>query len=165
MNWNQVKDLVAQGMFIGSHSYTHPFLARLAIPRWPHQIVDSKTRLEQELGIPITTFDYPFGSFGLTAMRAVSEAGYAAAVWTGYGARQTSNLVYKLSRFGVYDGLSLPMFAVRLPRHSPDGAVACPLYGEVPSVPADLLHRRPASPLARTFPDSPNRFMAVVTSS
>ena len=165
MNWNQVKDLAAQGMFIGSHSYTHPFLAQLAGPRLPHQIVDSKTRLEQELGIPITTFAYPFGSFSLTAMRAVSEAGYTAAVWTGYGARQTSNLIYKLSRFGMYDGLSLPMFAVRLPRHSPDGAGACPLYGEVPSVPLEPPHRRPTPPPARTFPDSPNRFRAVVTSS
>lgn len=126
MTWDQVRDLVGKGMWIGSHSISHPFLARLARLSAQRQITESKAILEMQLGIPISTFAYPYGSFSPSVERAVEEAGYTAAVWTGFGARHTSNRIYKLNRIGVYFPMSLATFRARLPKHGPTGAGACP---------------------------------------
>ena len=127
MNWDQVRDLAAKGMWIGSHSYNHPYLARLPRASLAHQIVDSKTTLESELGIPITTFAYPFGSFNPSVMQAVTEAGYVAAAWTGYGPHQSEDRIYKMPRYGIYNWVSLRLFEAQLPKHGPNGAGTCPI--------------------------------------
>lgn len=126
MTWDQVRDLVGKGMWIGSHSVSHPFLARLSRLSVQRQITESKIILETQLGIPITTFAYPFGSFGQAVERAVIDAGYVAAVWTGFGARHTSDRLYKLKRIGVYNPMRLATFSARLPRHGPTGTGTCP---------------------------------------
>ncbi len=127
LTWPQVKDLAAHGMWIGSHSYTHPFLARLASSRLKHQIVDARVTLEEKLGTPVTTFAYPYGSFSLSAMRLVSDTGYTAAVRTGHGPCQSSDRIYQMNRIGVYNRLNLSSFIAQLPRHGPDGSGICPL--------------------------------------
>ena len=127
MNWDQARNLIAKGMWVGSHSVSHPFLARLARTPAQHQIDDSKSILEAQLGISITTFAYPYGSMRPSVERAVEDAGYAAALWTGHGARQTSDQIYQMKRIGVYSPITLAYFIARLPRHGPDGVGACPI--------------------------------------
>ena len=126
MNWDQVRDLAADGMWIGSHSYNHPYLARLFHASMEHQIVDSKAKLESELGIPITTFAYPFGSYSPAVVRAVTETGYVAALWTGYGPHQSEDRIYKMPRYGIYNWVSLSRFEAQLPKHGPNGSGTCP---------------------------------------
>ncbi len=130
MTWDQARDLTGKGMWIGSHSISHPFLARLSRLAAQRQITESKKILETRLGIPITTFAYPYGSFSQAVERAVSEAGYAAAVWTGSGARHTTDRLYRLKRIGVYYPIRLTTFIARLPKHGPTAAGTCPLTPE-----------------------------------
>ncbi len=126
MNWDQVRDLAARGMWIGSHSYNHPYLARSPRASLPRQIVDSKAKLESELGVPVTTFAYPFGSYSLAVMHAVTEAGYVAGVWTGYGPHQAEDRIYKMPRYAIYNWVSQRRFEAQLPRHGPNGSGMCP---------------------------------------
>ncbi len=125
LTWDQVRDLIGKGMWIGSHSLSHPFLARLSRLSAQRQITESKAILEAQLGIPITTFAYPYGSFSQSAKRAVEVAGYVAAVWTGLGVRQTSDRLYQLRRVGVYYPMRLTTFAARLRGSRPPGAGPC----------------------------------------
>jgi len=125
MNWNQVRDLATDGMWIGSHSYNHPYLARLFRASLEHQIVDSKAKLESELGISVTTFAYPFGSYSPAVMHAVTETGYVAALWTGYGSHQAEDRIYKMPRYAIYNWVSLRLFEAQLPKHRPNGSGAC----------------------------------------
>ncbi len=127
MTWDQARDLVSKGMWIGSHSLSHPLLARLSRLSAQYQITESKSILEAQLGISITTFAYPFGSLGASVERATVAAGYTAALWTGYSWQHTTDRIYRLKRVGVYSPIRLTTFSTRLPKHGPTGTGTCPL--------------------------------------
>jgi peptidoglycan/xylan/chitin deacetylase (PgdA/CDA1 family) len=61
---------------IGSHSLTHRRLAGAPEPVQRHEIVDSRSWLEDALGGPVSSFCYPGGSADTTSIRLVREAGY-----------------------------------------------------------------------------------------
>ncbi len=127
VTWDQVRDLVSKGMWIGSHSVSHPFLARLSRVSAQRQITESKAILETQLGIPITTFAYPFGSLSSTVEQAVVQAGYSAALWTGTSWQHNTDRLFRLKRIGVYSPIRLTTFSARLPKHGPTGTGTCPL--------------------------------------
>ncbi len=127
MNWDQLKHLSSLGMEIGSHSYNHPFLAQTTGYTLTRQIVGSKSRLEAGVGISITTFAYPYGSYNGSVAALVAEAGYTSAAAASGTFQQTSQRIYAMSRLAVYDNISLPVFIARLPKHGPKGLGPCPL--------------------------------------
>lgn len=65
------------GMEIGSHTMTHPDMRTIRGDELRWEVTESKARLEDLMGAPITTFCYPFGYFDRIACRAVADAGYA----------------------------------------------------------------------------------------
>jgi peptidoglycan/xylan/chitin deacetylase (PgdA/CDA1 family) len=81
LSWDEVREMAALGHEIGSHSVSHPDMAKISEEQARYELVESKGRLESELGRPVRWFAYPFGLPGnLPADRAelVSEAGYEA---------------------------------------------------------------------------------------
>lgn len=76
------RDLLRQGMEIGSHSMTHRELPSLGRAELRREIRGSKRRLEEELGRPVDTFCYPRGRFDLRVLREVRDAGYRGACCT-----------------------------------------------------------------------------------
>ena len=62
MNVEQMKDLIARGHEIGSHSHSHALLPQCSAEQLLTETVGSKLKLESALGAPITTFCYPNGS-------------------------------------------------------------------------------------------------------
>lgn len=125
MNWDQIKDLMKQGNWIGSHTYWHAFIGRLSGFALKHEIVDAKTKLESGLGLSVTTFAYPFGSYSFTAQHLISDTGFTSAVWLGASYHQSSDRIYKLNRLAIYSG-SLTSFISHLPKHGPSGSGVCP---------------------------------------
>ena len=80
MTVNQLKTMLAAGMVIGSHSRTHPALPSLGNgPRLKDEIFASKTWLEEQLGVAIDTFAYPYGSYTAAVAAVVKAAGYRTA--------------------------------------------------------------------------------------
>jgi len=128
MNWEQIEEMAAAGMSIGSHTYDHAELTALSDAQLERQVVNSKAELEGRLGVSITTFVYPYGSYNARVMRAVSEAGYAAAFGIGWGYQQSTDRLYRLNRIAMYD-LTLPQFIARLPKHGPYDSGICPRPG------------------------------------
>lgn len=61
---------------IGGHSLDHVPLIGLAVGYRDHQLRDSKRRIENELGHPITGFCYPGGMHDRGVRQAVREAGF-----------------------------------------------------------------------------------------
>lgn len=70
-----VRELVAAGMEIGSHTSTHARLAG-ASPAALSQIADSRAALQDLTGQRVGGFAYPYGSVDHSARAAVREAGY-----------------------------------------------------------------------------------------
>jgi peptidoglycan/xylan/chitin deacetylase (PgdA/CDA1 family) len=79
MDWEQLRQMLAWGLSVGSHTLTHPELRFLSEADARYEIEQSRRVLERQLGQPITTFCYPFGEWGATAYRLVRAAGYRAA--------------------------------------------------------------------------------------
>jgi peptidoglycan/xylan/chitin deacetylase (PgdA/CDA1 family) len=61
MNWDMVREMRAGGMNFGAHTVNHPVLSRLSIDRQRWEIVESRRRIEHELGEKVNTFSYPVG--------------------------------------------------------------------------------------------------------
>jgi peptidoglycan/xylan/chitin deacetylase (PgdA/CDA1 family) len=80
MDEDELREVAAAGIEIGAHTVTHPDLATLSQAACLAEMRDSKEALEAITGKPVTTFAYPFCSYGPAALAAAAEAGFAAAV-------------------------------------------------------------------------------------
>lgn len=78
VTWAQLREMVAAGMEIGSHSLTHPFVHLLERAALEREFGESKRLLEARLGLPIRSASLPRG-WATPALRPVlSDLGYRA---------------------------------------------------------------------------------------
>jgi peptidoglycan/xylan/chitin deacetylase (PgdA/CDA1 family) len=61
LSWNETKEMSRHNISFGAHTFTHPVLTRLTLEEVEREIVDSKSRIEKEVGREVTTFCYPNG--------------------------------------------------------------------------------------------------------
>lgn len=73
---DQIGELAAAGMEIGSHSATHPRLVGLDAGQLAAEVSESRERLSELVGTPVRGFAYPYGSMDAAARGAVHAAGY-----------------------------------------------------------------------------------------
>lgn len=77
MSWQEIQELDQNGMEIGSHSKTHPYLSKIVDDAvLEKEITGSKEIIESELKHPIISFAYPFGLRNAQTVLAVARAGY-----------------------------------------------------------------------------------------
>jgi len=105
MNWNELKELLNNGMEIGSHTLTHPNLRQVTESQLVSEIKDSKTILEQNLNCQIEVFAYPYGIFDSKIIEVVRESKYKAARTTLGGLDQNVKNMYSLRVIQIYDSL------------------------------------------------------------
>lgn len=80
MSWAQVKSLSDAGIEIGSHSVTHPVLAKVCDDsQLSRELVDSKTAIELHTGQSVLALAYPVGGPGAYSDRVIEIAR-----WAGY---------------------------------------------------------------------------------
>lgn len=77
--WPELRRLQDSGWEIGAHSMTHPLLTQLDDETLRRELVGSKARCEEMLGVPCRTMAYPTGDFDDRVERATESAGYEAA--------------------------------------------------------------------------------------
>jgi peptidoglycan/xylan/chitin deacetylase (PgdA/CDA1 family) len=76
LSWEQLRELSAEGVEIGSHGAGHVDLRGLEEKSLVHEIADSKKMLEESLGKTVKYFSYPFGRFNKRVAYMVRKAGY-----------------------------------------------------------------------------------------
>lgn len=97
LTWQQVKDLKAAGMTIGSHTKSHPYLIKIITKqKLMEEIADSKKIIEEHLGDKIDFFAYPFGHYNNQIINVVKEAGYQAARGIYKGTYHTKDELFTL---------------------------------------------------------------------
>jgi peptidoglycan/xylan/chitin deacetylase (PgdA/CDA1 family) len=74
--WGQLREMVAAGMEIGSHSMTHPFVHRLDRAGLLREFGDSKRVLEDRLGLPVHSASLPRGWAPPGLRPVLEELGY-----------------------------------------------------------------------------------------
>jgi peptidoglycan/xylan/chitin deacetylase (PgdA/CDA1 family) len=101
MNPAQVRDWLAAGHQIGSHTCTHPWLTRIPLAQAREEISASKKKLEDLFGIPIKHFCYPYGDWNPAVRNLVAAAGYQTACTTDYGVNADGSDPFSLKRITV----------------------------------------------------------------
>ncbi|MCP4270111.1 MAG: polysaccharide deacetylase family protein [Candidatus Brocadiaceae bacterium] len=112
--WSELKKMVAKGITIGAHTRTHPLLTEIDIESATEEIQGVKKELEDELGLPINLFAYPYGKMNETVRQIVKGAGYEAACSTVSGFNCNDQDLYTLKRLDIYGTDSLFQFALKL---------------------------------------------------
>jgi len=91
LDWREVRELNGYGIEFGAHTRTHPDLTRISPAEAKRETIESKTKIEDEVGCEVTTFAYPYGKFNASVKRVVAE-NFNAACSTNLGkARRTSD--------------------------------------------------------------------------
>lgn len=114
VNADQLKEMVAAGWEIGSHSYSHIDLTINHDTIW-HEMANSRIQLEQKLGVTIKSFAYPFGKTDPTVTQKVQDYGYNNAVGLGIYVEHSWGSLYYLSREEVRASYDMDAFAALLP--------------------------------------------------
>ena len=86
MSWDQIRTLGQAGMQIGCHTITHPCLTRVKNDEsLRREILGARTLIEERVGVPVTTFAYPFGQYNERVAAMVKEAAFTSArsTWPG----------------------------------------------------------------------------------
>jgi GT2 family glycosyltransferase/peptidoglycan/xylan/chitin deacetylase (PgdA/CDA1 family) len=82
----QIREMQKYGVEFGSHTLSHPWLPKVSHAQLQSEVADSKHRLEDLLGVEITSFAYPYGGVDQRVRSAVANAGYKLAFTIANGA-------------------------------------------------------------------------------
>jgi peptidoglycan/xylan/chitin deacetylase (PgdA/CDA1 family) len=103
LSWDHMKEMLAAGIEIGSHTRTEAYLPDLMAERQRNEIEASKDILEQNLGVAIDYFAYPISGFSDEIKQMVKEAGYKAACATNRGHDRFNKDIFELKRVRFSD--------------------------------------------------------------
>jgi peptidoglycan/xylan/chitin deacetylase (PgdA/CDA1 family) len=98
MSWEKLRELVAAGVAVGSHTVSHPHLPSLSDADLADELSESKVRIEDELGRPCPLLAYPYGEHDLRVRRGARAAGYEGA----YSLRARRGDPFAMPRLDLY---------------------------------------------------------------
>jgi peptidoglycan/xylan/chitin deacetylase (PgdA/CDA1 family) len=101
MDVSQVREWIAAGQQVGSHTLDHPYLTRIPLAAAREQVISSKKKLEDLFGLAVEHFCYPYGDWNPAVRDLVAEAGYRTACTTDVGVNFMQDSSYTLKRFMV----------------------------------------------------------------
>ena len=101
MSWDQIRELQAGGVAIGSQTRTHPHMHKISIERSKSEIAESNARFIAELGMRPDLFAYPYGEYDMAVIEAVKQAGFTAAFGQNSGIAHGYNGFFELPRFAM----------------------------------------------------------------
>jgi peptidoglycan/xylan/chitin deacetylase (PgdA/CDA1 family) len=114
MDWDSLRRLQQQGWEIGGHTRSHPHLDRLSDAGAYAEILACKQAIEANLGIPASTFCYPYGDYRSSTPSLVRLAGFHGACTTRSGLARRQNDPFLQPRVKPYDGVAGLLYRILL---------------------------------------------------
>lgn len=114
MDWNQLRDLHEKGNSIGSHTSNHKNLSKLDCGSQEMQLRQSKCDLENNLGIDITAFCFPYGMYNNTTLSLLPQLGYTMSFTINEGRVHSGDNAYELKRIHVRGGMPFEQFVEKV---------------------------------------------------
>lgn len=119
LTWDDVKLMSRDHVSFGSHTASHPILARISEEETEAQLVRSCEAIRQHLGRRPMTFAYPNGTktdFSEVTKQALKRLGFTCAVTTEFGINELGADMFELKRGRPWED-HLPTFAFKLSWH------------------------------------------------
>lgn len=104
MTWEQIEELHARGIRIGSHTLSHPILTSVPADAARMELAESRRRIEAGLGASCVMFAYPNGNHDDATVLAAAEAGYTLAFTTKRGLWTRQADLLRVPRVNVFEG-------------------------------------------------------------
>ncbi len=102
LSWDEAREMADRGVSFGSHGATHRDLTRLSDTECSKELDRSKSAIEDNLGISVQSFSYPFGRYDGRIKCLIRDAGYRAA-FSLYPSQPNEQIdSFALRRNGVY---------------------------------------------------------------
>ena len=120
MGVQEIRRWVDEGMEVGSHTCSHADLSQLSLAEARHELLQSKSDLENLLQKPVTQFCYPYGHFSPEHEVLVSQAGYEAATTTHRGRACATDRMTALPRVPVVRSTYAVQFLLKVLTHYED---------------------------------------------
>lgn len=79
LSWSEVAQMARAGFTFGSHTITHPWLTTLDDESARREIGTSRLILEDQIGLPVDFFAYPYSSSDRRIRTIAEQSGYMAA--------------------------------------------------------------------------------------
>jgi peptidoglycan/xylan/chitin deacetylase (PgdA/CDA1 family) len=114
LSWPELGEVSRHGIELGAHSHTHPQLDTLPARGQAEEARLPKLQLEMRLGVPVSSFAYPFGRYDRRVRGAVAAAGYTAACTMNSWAATSGDHPLELPRVAVFDDTDVASLAARL---------------------------------------------------
>jgi peptidoglycan/xylan/chitin deacetylase (PgdA/CDA1 family) len=110
----QLVEMAENGMEIAAHTRTHRDLSVLDHSEVTDEVLGSRRDLEEILGMPVTSFAYPFGRWNEMVVDTVRSAGFRLACGVRPGWADTANETFLLRRVTVFAQDTAGEFARKL---------------------------------------------------
>ena len=114
LDWQQIRQLQAEGVEFGSHSASHHPLTSLTVAEVVREGARSRSILEQQLGFPIRSFAYPHGDFDPVVEHLIGACGYVFGLSCRSGRVRFEDRLLALPRVEVMGTDSLQEFVGKL---------------------------------------------------
>ena len=114
MDLDQLKQWIASGQEVGSHTQHHVDLTTTDSQTSHSEILNSRISLSQQLNTDIQQFCYPYGRFASEHVDIVKSSGYIAATTTARGKVHADDSAFELRRVPVVRSTSLPQFLFKV---------------------------------------------------
>jgi len=117
LTWEQVRTMHGSGLIsFGAHTLSHPVLSRCSEETQTFEILQSKSRIEEELGEECAIFAYPYGKrsdYTPVTREVVRRSGFKLAVTAEPGSTRPSSCgPYEVPRWGADLGVNELSFLV-----------------------------------------------------
>jgi len=102
MNKQQILEMQAYGIEFGSHTLSHSDLTKISFEDAKKELVESKKILEEELGIEIKSFAFPYGNYNEEVKKIAREAGYKLVYATDNAPLGLHEDLFQIRRIGIF---------------------------------------------------------------
>ena len=101
MNWDQLRELVRDGVTIASQTASHLHMAASSVQRNTADLAKSNRRFQAELGMVPKMIAYPFGEYSLAVGKVAKAAGFTTAFGQHSGVLHRGADFFFLPRFAM----------------------------------------------------------------
>jgi len=105
LDWDQVREMAATAIEIGSHGCSHRILTRLSTKEVKEELVRSKAEIERRVGRVVEHFAFPNEAANGTLLTLAAAAGYRTASLGGPRAGKGEFGIRVLRRLGMHEGV------------------------------------------------------------
>jgi peptidoglycan/xylan/chitin deacetylase (PgdA/CDA1 family) len=114
LSWQEIQELAASGVQMGSHTCSHPALLELPFDEARRELADSLTAILQHLSEEDVPLSFPYGQTSETVSKLAQSLGYSCGITGTLGPNRSDADLFALSRTVIASDDDVVTFAARV---------------------------------------------------